>query len=240
MRSPRCSLVVPFFQEEGNIRPLMDRVRPVLAELDSNFEALLVDDGSTDLTASELSAVASADPRCRVLTLSHNQGQAAALLHGLQQARGQFVLTLDGDGQNDPADFVALFTPVERGEVDVMCGWRMGRHDSRLRRAMSRLGNWVRGAFLHDGVHDAGCQLRVMRREVITALLPSPMTQAFLPAMAVAAGFRVSEMPVRHHPREHGVSKYGLRQLWWRPFREMLRLRRLLRCRAASSSSPIL
>ena len=220
MRSPRCSLVIPFFQEEGNILPLMERINPVLAQLDSDFEALLVDDGSTDRTAAELAAIALNEPRYRVLTLPHNRGQAAALLHGLQQARGKFILTLDGDGQNDPQDFPALLAPVENDEADVMCGWRVDRHDSNLRRAMSRLANFVRGSILHDGIHDAGCQLRVFRREVVAALLPSPMMQAFLPAMAVAAGFRVSEMPVRHLPREHGVSKYGFRKLWWRPFRE--------------------
>jgi dolichol-phosphate mannosyltransferase len=238
MRAPRCSLVVPFYQEAGNVRPLMERACAVLAQLDPDYEALLIDDGSTDATAAELAAEATAEPRCRVITLDRNRGQAAALWHGLQLARGQFLLTMDGDGQNDPGDFASLLTPVKNGQVDLMCGWRTARHDSSARRVMSRLGNSVRRAFLRDGIHDAGCQLRVLRREVVAALLPSPMMQAFLPAMAVSAGFRVGEIPVRHHPRQRGFSKYGLRQLWLQPFREMLRLRRVLRDRAKRGDTP--
>jgi dolichol-phosphate mannosyltransferase len=226
--SPRCSLVVPFYQEAGNIVPVLTSARDVVAQLDPQFEAILVDDGSTDATGRELAQIAAADPRCRIITLPENRGQAAALLAGLQQARGELILMMDGDGQNDPRDFPALLALLEQGGVDVACGWRSDRHDSALRRGLSRLANAIRSRVLHDGLHDAGCQLRIFRREVIAALQPSPLMQTFLPAMAVAAGFRVGELPVRHHARVHGDSKYGLRNLWWRPFTEMLRLRRAL------------
>ena len=228
MPSPRCSLVVPFFQEAGNIVPLITTACAVVGQFDPQFEAILVDDGSTDHTGPELAQIAATDPRCRILTLPVNRGQAAALLTGLGQARGEIILTMDGDGQNDPRDFPALLTLLEQGGVDVACGWRRDRHDSALRRGLSRLANAIRSRVLRDGLHDAGCQLRIFRREVIAALQPSPLLQAFLPAMAVAAGFRVGELAVRHHARRHGDSKYGLRNLWWRPFTEMLRLRRVL------------
>jgi len=227
--APRYSLVVPFFNEAANVRPLLAQAVRVLGSLPGGFEALLVDDGSTDGTARELDAMAAGEPRCRVIRLGRNRGQAAALLEGLRQARGEIVLTMDGDGQNDPDDIPVLLDRLERDQADLVCGIRTPRHDSLLRRAMSGLANGVRRSFLRDGVQDAGCQLRAFRREAVAALRPTPFLQAFLPAMAVAAGFRLTEIPVRHRPRLHGASHYGLRRLWWRPMIEMLRLRRLLR-----------
>lgn len=221
---PRYSLVVPFYNEAGNIPPLLAEALAVLRTHAPDFEMVLVDDGSTDPTAHELAAVAAAEPRCRILTFAENRGQAAALLEGLRVARGAIILTMDGDGQNDPADFPALLTLVEHREADLVCGWRTDRHDSWLRRVMSRLANRLRRRLLQDHVHDAGCQLRVFRREIITALWPARMMQTFLPAMVVAAGFRVRELPVRHRPRVYGRAHYGLSNLWWRPVVDALGL----------------
>lgn len=226
---PRHSLIVPFFNEAGNIRPLLDAALPVLRGLDGDFEAVLVDDGSTDATAAELEEVCALEPRCHVLPIRPNGGQAAALLAGLRASRGAIILTMDGDGQNDPADFPRVLVPIIRGEADLVCGIRTPRQDSGLRRAMSIIANVVRRRYLGDNVSDAGCQLRAFRREIIAALIPSPLLQSFVPAMAVAAGFRITEMPVSHHPRRRGESKYGLGRLWWRPFAEMVRLRRALK-----------
>ena len=228
MLNPRCSLIIPFYQEAGSVASVVPAACAVLARLDPDYEAILVDDGSTDGTGRELDRMAAADPHCHVLTLPDNQGQAVALFTGLHQARGEIILTMDGDGQNDPSDFPALLTLLEQQHLDIACGWRRERHDSPLRRAMSGLANAVRSRVLHDGLHDAGCQLRVFRRAVIATLQPSPLMQSFLPAMAVAAGLRAGELPVHHHPRLKGDSKYHLGNLWWRPFREMLRLRRVL------------
>lgn len=229
MSAPRYSLVVPFYNEAGNIRPLLASAADVLRKRGAEFEMLLVDDGSTDGTPGELAAIAAAEPRSRVIRFPSNRGQAAALLEGLRQARGEIILTMDGDGQNDPRDFPALLARLEEGGADLVCGIRTPRHDSGLRRVMSRIANAVRSRYLGDGLHDAGCQLRVFRREIVAALQPSPLLQAFIPAMAAAAGFRLAELPVAHHPRQAGTSKYGLRRLWWMPFAEMVRLRRQLR-----------
>lgn len=229
MPSPRYSLVVPFYNEAGNARPLLEAALPVLRGLEGDFEAVLVDDGSTDATAAELAEISAQESRCRVLSIRPNGGQAAALLAGLRASRGAIILTMDGDGQNDPADFPRVLAPVVRGEADLVCGIRTPRQDSGLRRAMSIIANGVRRRYLGDKVSDAGCQLRAFRREIIDALIPSPLLQSFVPAMAGAAGFRVTEMPVAHHPRTRGESKYGLGRLWWRPFAEMVRLRRELR-----------
>lgn len=225
-----CSLVIPLYNEAGNILPLVGACGDVLNGRGREYEIILVDDGSTDGTAAEIAAACARWPRCGVLTRPH-AGQAAALLAGLKAARGDLLLTLDGDGQNDPLDFPALLDLVESDQFDLVCGWRMDRHDGALRHMMSRLANHVRRRVLADGVNDAGCQLRVMRRAVAGALFPFELMQSFLPAIAVAAGFRVGELPVRHHPRRHGDSKYGFLRLWLKPALAMLRLRRELRQR---------
>jgi dolichol-phosphate mannosyltransferase len=222
------SLVIPVFNEAGNLAPLADATIPILAARSTSLEVIFVNDGSTDGTGDEIAQLSSRWPQCRELRLPANRGQAAALLAGLRAARGELLLTMDGDGQNDPGDFPALLELVESGRCDLACGWRVYRHDSTLRRIMSFTANLVRRAVLHDGVHDAGCQLRVMRRSVLSALEEMELLQSFVPALAVADGFRVAELPVTHHPRRHGVSKYGLTRLWWRPAVAMFVLRRRL------------
>ena len=229
--TPRYSLVIPFYNEAGNILPVVGDAVAVLAALPGTFEVILVDDGSTDTTGTEIAECTRRWPQCQGMSFVHNRGQAAALLEGLQIASGDIIFAMDGDGQNDPRDFPLLLAPVEAGTLDLACGWRHDRHDSWLRRRMSRLANLVRGRLLGDQLHDSGCQLRAMRREVIAALFPFELMQSFLPAMAIAAGFRVGEFKVRHHPRTRGEAKYGLRQLWLRPALAMLRLRRELRRR---------
>ena len=218
-------MVVPVYNEAGNILPLATRAAEVLRELGRPFEIIFVNDGSTDATANEIAEAHARWPEVRELQLEKNSGQAVALLTGLAAAQGEYLLMMDGDGQNDPRDYPALLALVESGRCDLACGWRVDRHDSTLRRIMSRVANVVRGAILKDGVHDSGCQLRVMRREVRDAFFSMELMQSFIPALAVAAGFRVGEMPVRHHARQHGDSKYGLGRLWWRPAAAMLGLR---------------
>lgn len=223
--APELSLVIPVYNEAGNILPLAERCVEVLRGLGRSFEVLYVNDGSTDATAAEIAAAHARWPEVRELPMPRNSGQAIALLTGLRAARGDYLLMMDGDGQNDPRDYPALLALVESGAVDLACGWRVDRHDSTLRRLMSRTANIVRGAFLQDGVHDAGCQLRVMRRAVREAFFPMELMQSFIPALAVAAGFRVGETPVRHHARTRGDSKYGFRRLLWRPAVAMLGLK---------------
>jgi glycosyltransferase involved in cell wall biosynthesis len=226
---PRYSLVVPVYNEAGNITPLISSAIDVLQTLPHESEILIVNDGSTDSTAEEITKAIIRWPQVRALHHAENLGQAAALLNGLRDARGKIILTMDGDGQNDPRDFPLLIAPVESGSLDLACGWRVTRHDSRLRRMMSRLGNLVRRVVLGDHLHDSGCQLRAMRREVVSALFPMDLMQSFLPSIVAGAGFRVGEFPVRHHPRIRGEAHFGLRQLWWRPVVALLKVRRHLR-----------
>jgi glycosyltransferase involved in cell wall biosynthesis len=223
--SPTLSLVIPVYNEAGNILPLAALAVEVLRALARPFEIILVNDGSTDATGAEIAEAHARWPEVVELKLAQNSGQNIALLTGLNAARGEFLMMMDGDGQNDPHDLPKLLQLVESGQVDLACGWRVDRHDSNLRRIMSLIANKVRRAILHDGVHDSGCQLRVMRREVRAAFFPMELMQSFVPALAVAAGFRVGEVPVTHHARQHGESKYGLGRLWWRPAAAMLKLR---------------
>ena len=226
--TPSLSLVIPVYNEAGNILPLVTTSAETLTALGRPFEIILVNDGSTDTTADEIAQAAARWPQVRELRMRGNVGQAKALLAGLNDARGAFLLMMDGDGQNDPRDYPQLLALVESGACDLACGWRVDRHDSTLRRIMSRVANVVRGAFLKDGVHDSGCQLRVMRREVRSAFFPMELMQSFIPALAVAAGFRVAEVPVRHHARLHGESKYNFRRLAWRPAVAMIKLKWLI------------
>jgi dolichol-phosphate mannosyltransferase len=232
--TPRYSLLVPFYNEAGNILPLIESAVAILDSIGPDYEIVLINDGSTDTTADEIATCLARWPRCRALHQPRNLGQATALLDGLHATRGEIILTMDGDGQNDPRDFPLLLAPVEAGTLDVACGWRHDRHDSWLRRKMSRLANFVRSRVLGDNLHDSGCQLRVLRRATIAALFPFELLQSFLPAILIAAGFRLGEFKVRHHPRTCGQAHYGLRQLWLRPTLAMFRLRRRLRLSATS------
>jgi glycosyltransferase involved in cell wall biosynthesis len=215
--TPHFSLVVPIYNEAGNILPLVADAVGVLAARGRPFEIIFVNDGSSDGSAAEIATAIQRWPQCQELRLPARGGQGPALLAGLRAARGELLLTMDGDGQNDPHDFPVLLDLVESGRLDLACGWRVDRHDSWLRRALSRFANAVRQGIFDDGVHDSGCQLRVMRREVRGCLIPMRMMQSFVPAMAVAARFRVGELPVRHHERRHGLTKFPLTQLLWPP-----------------------
>lgn len=223
---PELSIVVPFFNEEANVAALVAEIRTVAGEQRWKVELIAVDDGSTDGTARVLAECAAAWPAVRVISFAANRGQAAALWEGLHAARAPLIATLDGDGQNVPADLPALRALVEG--CDLAVGWRAERSDTALRRAMSRVANAVRGRFLGDRLHDSGCALKVMRREVVGCLWPLKSLYSFIPAMAVAAGFRVRELPVRHRERRHGRSSYGLAVMWWRPFVDMLALKWML------------
>lgn len=214
------SIVIPFFNEAPNVARLLEEVRRAMDALGGEYEVVCVNDGSTDATGAELARLAADWPQCRVVELAGNQGQAAALLAGLGTARGAILITMDGDGQNDPADIPRLLARLE--ECDLVAGVRARREDSPLRRVMSRVANGVRGRLLRDGVSDTGCALKVFRREVAGAFLPIRTLYSFMPALAVAAGFRVAEHPVNHRPRTAGTSNYGLRAMLWRPLLDML------------------
>jgi len=231
---PRYSVVVPFYNEEAAAPILLQEILGVLRRLDAPAECLCIDDGSRDGTLGVLNAFAAAPGSpVRVVAFPENRGQAAALWAGFQEARGRIVVTLDGDGQNDPADIPVLIRHLDG--ADLVCGFRKSRNDSALRRAMSRLANRVRGRLLGDNMQDSGCAMKAMRREVLHSLVPIRTLYSFIPAMAVAGGFRLVEVPVRHRSRVGGKSNYGLLKFAVMPLVDMLgllwfRKRRLTMC----------
>ena len=201
--SPAVSVVVPLFNEEENVPLLQSELTRALSDLD--YEVVFVDDGSTDHTADRIEP----GPRIQVLRFEKNAGQSAALYAGLKNARGATAVLIDGDLQNDPADIPKLLAEIERG-ADLVCGYRAERKDTFVKRATSRVANFVRSRFTKDGVRDTGCTLKAMRRECVSALVPFKGMHRFIPALVKGAGYRLVEIPVNHRPRKFGLSKYGL------------------------------
>ncbi len=216
----QVSIVIPFFNEEDNVASLLAEVRATCESLGRTCEAVFVNDGSRDQTGARLDEAARAWSAARVFHFASNQGQAAALLFGMKQASGGIIVTLDGDGQNDPADIPRLLDALT--ECDMVAGVRARRQDSRLRLVMSRFANAVRGRVLGDGLRDTGCALKAFRAEVVDSFLPIRTLYSFMGAMAVAAGFCICEIEVAHRPRTRGQSKYGLSVFWLKPLVDML------------------
>lgn len=204
------SVVVPVYNEEENVGPLLEGVRAALEGLGRPYELIVVDDGSTDGTAARLREAAAHLSVLRVVRLRSNFGQSAALAAGFDLARGELVVTMDGDRQNDPADIPRLLDKLKEG-YDVVSGWRRERKDPFWsRRLPSRVANalisWITGVHLHD----YGCALKVYRREILRDIALYGEMHRFLPALARWVGATIGELPVAHWPRRSGVSKYGL------------------------------
>jgi len=218
------SLVIPVFNEVVALPGLAAEIDAVMERLGADWECILVDDGSRDGSGQVIDELC-AGAHFRAVRFPENRGQAAALDAGLRRVTGRLVVILDGDAQNDPADIPVLVDVLRRDDLDLVCGVRVDRRDGFGRRAMSRLANAIRGRVLGDHTRDAGCALKVMRREVVAALIPIRTLYSFIPAFAVAAGFRVGECPVGHRARRGGRSNYGLRAFLWRPLVDMLGVR---------------
>lgn len=203
----RVSVVIPVFNEEDNIVPLVEEFSALTQAWPALAEVVIVDDGSRDGTAARLRECAARHAFLRPRRTAENRGQTAALLAGLAAATGDVLVTMDGDLQNNPADIPALVARLGE-DTDVVCGYRARRRDRWSRRAASRIGNAVRGWFTHDGVRDTGCSLKAFRRACLAALPPLNGAHRFMPAYFKLHGCRVVEMPVDHRPRRQGVSKY--------------------------------
>lgn len=206
------SVVIPVLNEAGNIEPLLEEIQ---AALDGgfDFEVLYVDDGSHDATPQDLAAARTRFPRLRVLTHRQTCGQSAALRSGVAAARGHWIATLDGDGQNDPADIPRLLTTAREaataGKSLLVAGYRRKRQDSTLKRVSSRIANAVRSRLLGDATPDTGCGLKVFAREDFLALPYFDHMHRFLPALMQRAGGSVTSVEVNHRHRQRGQSKYG-------------------------------
>jgi len=212
------SIIVPVCNEAGNVRPQLQEIERALTGRHA-WEVIYVDDGSHDLTRSELQAARVDNPRLRVITHAWQCGQSSALLTGIQAARAPWIVTLDGDGQNDPADIPSLLDRlrVERAGTGslMLAGHRIHRDDSLVKRLSSRIANRVRCYLLKDTTLDTGCGLKVFSRTDFLALPAFDHMHRFLPALMQRQGVRVISVPVRHRARRHGHSKYGINNRLW-------------------------
>lgn len=200
---PGVSVVVPLYNEGESVSILQTELAAALTG--RSHEIIFVDDGSTDQTLARLTR----GPEIRVLRFEKNAGQSAALYAGAKAARGEIVVLIDGDLQNDPADIPRLLAEIERG-ADLVCGYRERRKDTVVKLLTSRIANFVRSRFTKDGVRDTGCTLKAMRRECVRTLVPFKGMHRFIPALVKGAGYTLVEVPVNHRARQFGQSKYGL------------------------------
>lgn len=210
---PHISVTIPIYNEQDNIPLLYQRVRDALDGLDRPWELVLINDGSRDGSAPQLDELAAADYRVKVIHLSRNFGQTAALMAGLDHARGEIIIPMDGDLQNDPADIGRLIGKLDDG-FDVVSGWRKDRKDAAFRRNLpSRIANDIISTVSGVHLHDYGCSLKAYRRSVLEGVKLYGEMHRFVPIYAAWNGARVTEIEVTHHPRIHGQSNYGLERV---------------------------
>jgi glycosyltransferase involved in cell wall biosynthesis len=206
---PDLSVVAPLYNESQNVRPLVEWILQALQPYPGTFEVILVDDGSRDDTWREVRSAA-ADPRVHGLRLGANVGQTAAMMAGFDHARGSVVVSLDGDLQNDPRDIPALVKKLDEG-YDLVCGWRQQRQDKLLlRKVPSWLANRLIRRLTGVPITDNGCSLKAYRRDLLRRIPLYAEQHRFIPALSASVGARITEMPVRHHARRFGESKYGI------------------------------
>jgi dolichol-phosphate mannosyltransferase len=203
------SIVVPLHDEERSVALLYDELRAALEPLGTPWEAIFVDDGSTDGTFAALTRLHNSEQNVRVVRLRRNFGKAAALGAGFDQARGETVVTIDGDLQDDPAEIPRLLAKLDEG-FDLVSGWKTRRRDPLSRRLLSKVFNRVTGALSGIRLHDMNCGLKAYRAEVVHGVRLYGELHRFIPVLAHYRGFRIAELPVNHRPREHGRSRYGV------------------------------
>ena len=208
---PEISVVIPMQNEAPNVGELHAELSDVLRSFGRPYEILIIDDGSTDDTFARLAAIQRTDPRLRVIRFRRNFGQTAAFAAGFAHARGRYIVTSDGDGQNDPRDIPAMITMVEERGSDIVAGWRQDRKDPFVsRRLPSMIANAIISFSTGVKLHDYGCSLKVFRAEVVKPLKLYGEMHRFLPAIASEMGVTIDEKVVNHRARSHGRSKYGI------------------------------
>ncbi|MGK7890201.1 MAG: glycosyltransferase family 2 protein [Leptolyngbyaceae cyanobacterium] len=208
--APQLSVVVPIYNEVESLLPLLEAIANGVRPLNLPYEMVCVDDGSSDGTTALLKQQALERSDLRAIILRRNYGQTAAMAAGFKQAQGQIIVTMDGDLQNDPADIPLLVEKMQEG-YDLVSGWRKDRQDHAITRLLpSKVANWLIARVTGVHLHDYGCSLKAYRSEVVADMNLYGELHRFLPALAFIEGARITELPVRHHARQFGTSKYGL------------------------------
>ena len=212
---PEASIIIPVEDEADNISALAGEITRAMDLRRWSWEAVWIDDGSSDGSLSALAALHESDDRHRYLSFAENRGQSAALCAGFRHCRGKVIATIDGDGQNDPVDLPDMIETVLADRADMVNGYRARRRDSLIRKISSKVGNGFRSWLTGKTVRDVGCSTRVFRRECIEDLPRFTGMHRFLPTLAAMQGWRLAEVPVNHRPRQHGLSKYNIHNRLW-------------------------
>ncbi len=202
------SIVIPAFNEKDSLLELLKRITEEMESQTLEYEVIIVDDGSTDGTLAELHRLKSQYPRLKAISFRRNYGKSPALSEGFRLASGTYVVTMDADLQDDPAEIPALIEKLESG-YDMVSGWKKKRHDPLSKTVPSRIFNFFTARLTGIPIHDFNCGLKIYRREVVESLQVYGELHRFLPVLAHWQGFRVGELPVQHHPRKYGKSKFG-------------------------------
>ncbi|WAC08922.1 MAG: glycosyltransferase family 2 protein [Thermodesulfobacteriota bacterium] len=223
METPRISVVIPVYNEEGNLPELFRELTEVLEKLSVSFEIIFIDDGSKDRSGAILRGFALQDGRVRIIFFQKNFGQSAAFAAGFRSARGEIVVTMDADLQNDPHDIPLLLDKIT--SYDMVCGWRVHRQDSLVRKISSRIANKIRNWLSDEQIKDVGCSLKAFRRECLRNFYYFKGMHRFFPTLMKIEGCSVTEVKVNHRPRRFGEAKYGIGNRAFRGLIDLLAVR---------------
>jgi len=213
MTKTAISIVIPVYNEEENIKELHTKLTTVLPAITENYEIIFVDDGSTDNSFALLKELNNEGKSVKVIKFRRNFGQSAAISAGFDYSKGNIIISMDGDLQNDPGDIPKLLETLEKEDYDVVCGWRFDRADSKLKISFSRIANRLRRRFTTENIHDSGCTLRVYKKECIADLELYGEMHRYIPALLLWKGYKIGEVKVKHHERKYGTTKYGWRRI---------------------------
>ncbi|MFC1801169.1 glycosyltransferase family 2 protein [Nanoarchaeota archaeon] len=205
------SIVIPTYNERENVFLLYQHIKKALDQITNSYEVIFVDDGSRDGTFRELENIHKKDKKIKIIKFRKNFGQTAAMDAGFKQAKGRVIIPLDADLQNDPKDIPRLLEKINEG-YDVVCGWRKNRKDTLMKHLVSRGANLLRKIILDDKIHDSGCTLKAYKKECFEDLDLHGEMHRFIPALLMWKGFKVTEVPVKHHKRRFGQTKYGIKR----------------------------
>jgi len=217
------SVVIPIYNERENLVPLEEKLNETLPKLDLNYEVVFVDDGSLDGSEELIRTLKKKNPHLRLIRFTKNFGQSAAFVAGFRASRGQIIVTMDADLQNDPADIPTLLDEIEK--FDVVCGWRHKRNDPWIKKISSKIANSVRNRLSDETIADTGCSLKAFRRECFDSITLFNGMHRFFPTLIKMEGFRVTEVKVSHHSRLHGKSKYNIRNRLWSSWNDLMGVR---------------
>ena len=207
-KTAEISVLIPIYNEEENLKELYTKLINIIPSITENYEIIFVDDASTDNSFGILKEINKEDKKVKVVKFRRNFGQSSAISAGFDYSKGDVVITMDGDLQNDPEDIPKLLEKLEKEDYDVVCGWRFDRADSMLKKAFSRMANRLRRRFTAEDIHDSGCTLRAYNKECLDDLELYGEMHRYIPALLLWKGYKIGEVKVRHHKRMYGKTKY--------------------------------